>query len=314
MKKLEDLKSDLLADKIENFYVFFGEDYGIRKHYIDKIASYFTKVTPMDTCEDISAVTATKNIFNIKQLLFVYNDMEFAKKNENHIQTFINRLQNYTCILIYDEPFENTTLYKQFNQYITEFQAVQKNIAQEFVLSEVQLLDTDVEEMAYNCSNLYSNILLEADKVKNYASATDQTVQNAYEALYEKGQLIKKDDIFKCDEFMNSILVGDFKGAARWVPIVEGAPEKFYYSLTSIMNDFLIAGFIKQYGAGDGGSRAFNYKLFWGRIKTLKTMELPFEASYYFDSACRVAHIDKLVKGGKLNRDHIIDYFLTKVI
>ena len=32
MKRLEDLKEELLADKLQKFYVFYGEDYGIRKH------------------------------------------------------------------------------------------------------------------------------------------------------------------------------------------------------------------------------------------------------------------------------------------
>ena len=41
MKKIEDLKRDILEGKLEHFYVFYGEDYGIRKHYIDKIKTFF---------------------------------------------------------------------------------------------------------------------------------------------------------------------------------------------------------------------------------------------------------------------------------
>ena len=37
MKKLEDLKQDLIDGRLRKFYVFYGEDYGIRKHYINKI-------------------------------------------------------------------------------------------------------------------------------------------------------------------------------------------------------------------------------------------------------------------------------------
>ena len=42
MKKLEDLKKELLDNKVNKFYVFYGEDFGIRKHYINKISTYFT--------------------------------------------------------------------------------------------------------------------------------------------------------------------------------------------------------------------------------------------------------------------------------
>ena len=44
MKKLEDLKKELLQDKVNSFYVFYGEDFGIRKHYINKISTYFNNL------------------------------------------------------------------------------------------------------------------------------------------------------------------------------------------------------------------------------------------------------------------------------
>ena len=31
MKNLKDLKEDILANKINKFYVFYGEDFGLRK-------------------------------------------------------------------------------------------------------------------------------------------------------------------------------------------------------------------------------------------------------------------------------------------
>ena len=44
MRKLEDLKSSLLKDEVDKFYVFYGDDFGIRKHYIEKLGSYFSKI------------------------------------------------------------------------------------------------------------------------------------------------------------------------------------------------------------------------------------------------------------------------------
>ena len=35
MRKLEDLKASILNNDIDKFYVFYGEDYGIRKYYVE---------------------------------------------------------------------------------------------------------------------------------------------------------------------------------------------------------------------------------------------------------------------------------------
>ena len=44
MKQLKDLKEEILANNIKNFYVFYGQDFGLRQHYIHKIGSYYDKI------------------------------------------------------------------------------------------------------------------------------------------------------------------------------------------------------------------------------------------------------------------------------
>ena len=41
MKSLKDLKDDILHKKFNKFYVFCGDDYGLRHHYIQEIKKYF---------------------------------------------------------------------------------------------------------------------------------------------------------------------------------------------------------------------------------------------------------------------------------
>ena len=74
MRKLEDLKTDLLNDKLENFYIFFGSDVGIRKHYIDKISTYFSQKISVSDWNEIKSLSTTKSLFSLKQLFLVYND------------------------------------------------------------------------------------------------------------------------------------------------------------------------------------------------------------------------------------------------
>ena len=319
MRKLEDLKTDLLNNKVEKFYIFFGEDVGIKKHYIDKINTYFQQKIIADTWNDIKPIVTAKSLFTIKQLLLVFDDEDFAKQKPEEVKKFIDRLNDdFTCIFVYDDPeFDKTNLFKNYEEYCTEFQSVQPNIAKEFVESELTDLSEPIEEeLAYNCENLYSNILLEADKIKQYQQYTGVSQQGAYEALKNKNQLLYKSQEFSSREFMNNVLQGNYLNIAYWceVAMQEENQDTFFKYLIGMFNDFLIAGLCKKYGKFDGSSRAYNYKLPWGRTKEIRDLNLIFNDDYYFDCAYMVAEIDYLVKSGNLARNKLVDYFLTKVI
>lgn len=315
MKKLEDLKNDILNNRFQQFYVFYGEDYGIRRHYIKKLGENFQKVSMVSSCQAITDKTVVKSLFSIKELCIIYNDLEFPRKDINYIKTFIERLGVYTIILVYEEPLESSTLWKHFSEYITYFPVVQDNVAVEFVEDEVKLLEADTRNLSHNCKNNYNNILLEADKIRSYADAKGMSEQNSYEVLTDKQQLLEELESYNPNLFTEDVLTGMHTNIAYWTYIIKQQDvDKFYYTLTSVFYDYLIAHLIKKYGKYDGSSRAYRYGLPWGRAKILRELNIIYDADYLLDTAYRIAEIDKNVKTGKLAREDLIDYFISVVI
>lgn len=317
MKKLQDLKQELIEGKVNKFYVFYGEDYGIRKHYINKIATFFDSTVVVDSCEKVGAMTVAKSLFKIRKLIVVYDDQVFAKKSNEVIQTFIKRLNDYCVILVYEQPLENSNLFKNFSDYITYFPVVQDNIAKEFVESEVSLFQTNQEQLAKDCVNNYNNILLESDKIKQYGQAKNLTDEHSYESLKLKEQMLENIDTFDSNLFMDDILTGMFTNIPYWIHIINKKEEnndKFYFSLTSMLNDCLIASLISKYGKYDGGSRAYNYGLPWGRTKTIRELNLYYNYEQLLELAFFISEIDSKVKTGQLLRENVLNYFLEFVI
>ena len=333
MKKLEDLKKELLDNKVNKFYVFYGEDFGIRKHYINKISTYFTsKPKYINDFNSIKISGKTKSLFgDTKSLVVVYNDENFAKQPSKEIQKFIDNSRDYTCIFEYEEPIENSALFKEFDSYITYFPVVQDNIAQEFVKSELKLLEDDTKSLAYNCENNYNNILLESNKIKTYANAKQISEQNSYEILNLKNQLLEKIDKFNVSEFMIDILLQQNQNFAYWYQVIKNDTDKFFGSLIAIFNDFLIAALIKKYGAFDknvkdkdgksikekgGSSIAYEYGLPWSRIKDIRVFEkqIPYGYEYLLECAYKVACIDTNIKIGQIEKDKVIDYFFSDIV
>lgn len=316
MKRLEDLKKELLDNEIHKFYVFYGEDYGIRKHYINKIQTNFTqKARYIDDYQKISNNASTKSLFgDNKKLVVIYNDEQFLELKKEQIVKFIKGLKQYYCIFVYEKLDENSILIKEFSDYVTYFPVVQNNIAQEFVDNEVSLNLKDSQNLAYNCANNYNNILLESDKIREYAFANKISQQCAYEVLYCKGQLIEIYDEFNANDFMNDVLTQNRQNYFYWYTIMQNDVERFIYSLTFILNDFLIAALVQQYGIWEGGSKAYNLRLPWGRTKVIRDLPIPYDVDYLLNCSYKVAEIDELIKRGKLDRNKVPSYFFYNVL
>lgn len=316
MKRLEDLKEELLADKLQKFYVFYGEDYGIRKHYIHKIQTYFkNKAKYVDDYRKVMSNENTLSLFGSNEkLIVVYDDLEFAMQSKEQINKFIKGLSQYTCIFVYEQLSQTSTLMKEFSEYVTYFPVVQNNIAKEFVDSELKLNLTDSTTLAYNCGNNYNNILLESDKIHEYATSHNISQQSAYEVLYCKGQLLELFDVFNANDFMNDILTDNKTNYAYWYSIIKNDVDRFIYSLTFILNDYMISAILRNYGMWDGSSKAYNLGFSWGRIKVLRDLPINYKVDYLLECSYKVAELDEFLKRGKVDRNNVGDYFFSNVL
>lgn len=310
MKKLEDLKTEILNNKINNFYVFYGEDFGIRKHYINKISETFGGSIYLNDYNEVSSMTVTKGLFTIKKLLVIYNDQEFLKLNDKQLATFIERLNKYTVIFDYDTLAE--TYIKKFDNYCTYFPEVETIIATEFIEDEVNLINKDKNNLAYNCENNYSNILLECDKIKNYAEYSNLSQQNAYENLEIQKQMIKRVDEFDCNAFMDDVLTNNRDRISYWSELItKNYNDEFWYNLNRIFIDFIIAYYIKAYGVYKCGSILYNLGLPWIRTKHLRELPIVYSKEYLLELANSVAGLDKKVKQGRIANTDVFDRFIN---
>lgn len=315
MKNLKDLKEEILNNDIKKFYVFYGEDFGLRKHYIDQIAKKFNKVVILPSLVDFAIAKTGSGLFKTKVLYVAPNDIDFAKLKVKNINNLITNLTNDCIILDYEEELPTTTLFKEFSDNITYFPEVENNIAYQFVDSELKLNMESKEELARNCCNNYSKILLESDKIRCYASEKGISHQAAYDDLYAQNQLLYEYPEFHSYELMNDVLKGNFQMLSFWYNLVKANfLEQFWIALESIFNDYIIAYFIVKYGKYRGSTLAYEYKFNWGRIKIVRDFIIPYKAEDLLYLANQVAKLDKLVKNGKINKEDLFDYFLCIII
>lgn len=322
MRGLDELKTNIQNNKIDKFYVFFGDEYAIRKHYIEHIGKLYDDVNYVDSWVELKKSLSTKSLFSTSQLSILYNDEDFLKQPAEVISDFIDRINgdDYCCIVAYDSniglDLEKSDLFKKFSEYITEFAIVGDKVAEQFVEAELSLDEKSSKNLAFNCNNLYGSIKLEADKIRSFAKEKGISEQLAYESLQLSNQMLERRQEFMVNDFMNAVLTANYSEVGKWYSICrEGEGLSIFYKyLGSIYSDCVIAGLLKTYGIYDGSSRAYNYKLPWGRVKAIRELNLKLDAKDYFDTAFGVTEMEMLFRAGKLNIPDMFDYFIINVL
>lgn len=315
MKPLKDLKDEILANKLNHFYVFYGQDFGLRKHYIDRIQKSYGKKQLVDSVKIINDSLKQGSLFKTNAVKIVYNDLDILDAKSEYISNFIKRVTSDCVILVYEEEYPNSTLFKEFEEYITHFPRVNDDIAEEFVEGEIKLSVSSRKELASNCSNDYNLICLEADKIRHYAKSKNISEQSAYEELSNQNQLVVKPEPFSVDEMMNDILIGDFKSLAYWHKLITTYyPDSFFIYLNGIFNSFLIAYLIVKHGRYEGSNKAYELNLPWNRTKAIRELIIPYDADSLLEYAYEVACLDEKVKTGKLQQSELLDYFMCSIL
>lgn len=315
MKQLKDLKEELLQYNIGHFYIFYGEDFGIKHHYLSRMKTKFDRLQVVTSVDSIAQSHTGGSLFKENVLYVVLNDIDFANWSTQRIQTVINRLDDDTLVVCYEQELPNTTLFKEFSEYATWFPRVKQNIAVQFIDDNLHLLQSSKEDLAYNCDCDYGTILLECDKIKNYSQAANVSEQEAYETLKLHNQLVTRVDGFNAELFMNDLLIQDLQMINYWYRvIVPNHIDDFWVSLSYIFYNILIAYYIKQYGYYEGSKKSYASGLPWNRTKQIRDLNIRYTPPQLITLAYNVCDMDSKVKSGKLPMDNVFDYFMCYIM
>ena len=323
MKNIKDLKEDILNKTAGNLFVFNGEEWAIKKHYINKIAEDYKKVKYVKDTFELSDSMVSKDLFKRKTLYVVPHDLEFLKATTQEFESMIKRILSSTdgAIWVY-----STEIPKQFashfDKYMTDFEVVEPDIFEQLVLHEIHLLPNHVQYLCHHCNRNYGLALMEIDKIKNYAQSEGVSNDVAFEDLLMNKMLVEEKDKFNCSEFMNHFLIGDFRGLAPSLKCLYDTNfENIWFYLEEMVQDLKIAYCFVKYGKYEGAKIAFDSEhLFWGRIKELRDSILFTTDGYKkpiclipYDAEClqwlilQLSGYDNLAKQGKITGREVIE-------
>lgn len=177
---LSDLKRAIQNDKIEDFYIFSGEEFGIRNLYINKIAEKRgLAILWVDTLEEIWRELNAKALFGGGTLFVVYNDKE-ALTNTARLNTILREgyIRNGMLILVNDKVKAEDL----FADKIVGFTELPDEILLSYCKKYLKGGSEYYSALIKKCNNSYTYLMNEIDKIKAVAEERGIT----HEAVLEK--------------------------------------------------------------------------------------------------------------------------------
>lgn len=190
---IQDVKRDIKESHIRHLYIFSGEEYTVKKIYIDMIHKCLNaEMQVEENLSDVCNGMGRKYLLERPKLFLVYYSKEFltAEKSWERIDSPDN--MNYV-IFIYDNIDKRGKFYKRFSDKIIDFECLSEQILEKYLVKEGCTMNHSMmSDMIDVCNYSYGRMLYEYNKVKIYSAETHYTQDKSYSKLREN-HIISRD-------------------------------------------------------------------------------------------------------------------------
>ena len=311
---LMELKSSMANKDIHNLYIFYGAEYAILEIYVKKLKDIVGgQYVQYDDVASLYRTLDKKDMFGSqKKFVLIREDKDFLT-SESMWKDFESKLskKDITLVLKYSSIDQRSKFSKAFSDRMTEFTYLSKEVLTKYIKKEIDITDSCCQYLCDITHNDYGRILLEVDKVKNYAQIKCILDMDAFKECYNE-------NVFHCDvegevyDLVNAIMIRSIKDIHY---LLQESKERkdnpimvlaILHSNVRTLLQLQLAGDVKDLAERTGltGFQIKNGKQFVG---VYNNNELVRFMKY-------IRYCEKGIKNGLLNSDNALDYLLINVL
>lgn len=312
---LMELKKSLSEDKVQNLYVFYGIEYAVLEVYITKIKNKFNGAyRSYESVEDLMKQLTSNSFFcGVENSLFIVREDKDFLSNDTMWDSLIQKLtaKNCTLILKYTTLDKRGKFYKAYEDYVTEFTRMSAQVVISHIIKTLNIDKADADTLATLCMDDYGRILLEMDKVINFAQYYDIPNSAAIKELFKQDAFYKEVD-GEIYDLVNAFMSRDVKVVKKRLDEFNRRGDSPLAFLTILHNTVKATLQVKCIGKTDRmaevtGLAPYQIKNTYNHIKNFTEKELITIIRY-----CK--YCDNCIKNGCIDADMIVEYMIVNCL
>lgn len=321
--KLHELQKQIVSKELDKVYVFTGEEIGVMDIYLDKIYSVVgCDVVRTDSVQEAYTKMNQRRISGTSRCFVVSDDKEFLKQEKiwGTVFSLATKSSDY-LILIYSSMDKRSKFYKQNIEMLTEFEKLSPEVLLKYISKELPgIKEKDACRLSEICECNYSRILLECDKIRQYASAAVRVgkFKNAPEYEWILETLIEQGVIFQpigdiTFKFTDAILTRDYVNTSRYLMEARQKGESEIMVLSILYNGF--KQILMVQGLGENQSEpAKRTGLTPWQVKMAKEKQGHYSISELIKILKTVRFVEMGIKTGQIDANMSLEYLIVNIM
>lgn len=194
--ELRELMEKISSFNIPNYLIFFGEEQRIIDDYVQQIRNSIEhNYVPCNSVQDVLNITRRKTLDKRCRVFIVIDDFAFSKNESawEMVRKQFSKSKDY-LILRYNTLSRTESFYKKNQQFFVQFSKLSNEVLQLYVSRILNdLSEKNISKLIDYCWNDYGRILLECDKIKQYAEYINvDDFDICFDGLNEQGLFHKE--------------------------------------------------------------------------------------------------------------------------
>jgi DNA polymerase III delta subunit len=174
---LTTLKSHIKNKTFDDYYIFTGPEIAVMRIYLNQIAKVLgATVKSLDSLEMLSQKLTNKTMLKNACIYTLRDSKDFIlddKINAKITQNFAS--YDMPVVLLYTSIDKRSKVYKNSQDHIVEFDYLPESVLVKYIQKEIDLSESNCKKLIEVCESDYSRIMLEIDKILQYAKYEDNS-------------------------------------------------------------------------------------------------------------------------------------------
>ena len=235
------LKSQIKSGELDSFYIFTGPERILLHTYIEMMAKNTKSVVVyLDDVTELVKKLGVKSMLKSRQIYVLRDNKDFLSSDELQAKFEHFKASDSIVILVYTSIDKRSKLYKKFQDKIVQFDYLSEDVLVKYIQKEIDLSTKNCKILIDICDRDYGRILLEMDKIKQYAEGNVTLIRNvennAFEILLDSGviHINPQDRIF---DFVDAVLNCKPKKSFEIYSECKEFGESTFVMLTNLYNN-----------------------------------------------------------------------------
>ena len=306
------LKSRIVTKDIPSFLIFAGDEWKVQQIYIDQICKATNKQKQyIDSVESVFRRFKSVSLVNDTFVYVVRDDHDLMQNEALQKQIKDGALGDNILILLLSTVDKRTKLYKAFSDVLSDFSVLDDRLLAKYIKCEIALSERATEHLINICEKNYGRILLEIDKVRNYAQAVGTDDYNeVLENLITDGTIYQppEDAIF---QLVDSILDRRVKRTYELLDNCKRVGESPIAILSVLFNNVKAVLQVQTCNSKDI-SKSTGLTPWLVKCARQHVGRYADEDLIYILQ--KIQQVDNAIKSGTMEEQFAIDYLLVKIL